>query len=98
MADGTPERHAAPRAEIPATPLFGIPLAEVAYEDVIESVQATLSGRGREPLIIDAANTMGMAEGCRNARMREALLSYDLIVPDGMPLVWCMNAKGAKLT
>jgi N-acetylglucosaminyldiphosphoundecaprenol N-acetyl-beta-D-mannosaminyltransferase len=29
--------------------------------------------------------------------MRESLLAYDLIVPDGMPLVWCMNAKGAKL-
>jgi N-acetylglucosaminyldiphosphoundecaprenol N-acetyl-beta-D-mannosaminyltransferase len=29
--------------------------------------------------------------------MREALLAYDVIVPDGMPLVWCMNAKGAGL-
>jgi N-acetylglucosaminyldiphosphoundecaprenol N-acetyl-beta-D-mannosaminyltransferase len=79
------------------TPLFGIPLAHVAYDDVIDLVNRVLAVPRRAPLTIDAINTMGMSEGCLDPRMREALLTYDMIVPDGMPLVWCMNAKGATL-
>jgi N-acetylglucosaminyldiphosphoundecaprenol N-acetyl-beta-D-mannosaminyltransferase len=79
------------------TPLFGIPLAHVAYDDVIDSVNRALAAPARAPLTIDAINTMGMSESCLDPRMREALLTYDMIVPDGMPLVWCMNAKGAAL-
>jgi N-acetylglucosaminyldiphosphoundecaprenol N-acetyl-beta-D-mannosaminyltransferase len=77
--------------------LFGIPLAEVVYDDVVRIVNDALA-RPNATLTIDAINTMGMSESCRNARMREALLSYDMVVPDGMPLVWCMNAKGAELS
>jgi N-acetylglucosaminyldiphosphoundecaprenol N-acetyl-beta-D-mannosaminyltransferase len=77
--------------------LFDIPLAEVAYEDVVELVNRALANPPRRALTIDAINTMGISEGCLDPRMREALLGYDLLVPDGMPLVWCMNAKGARL-
>lgn len=79
------------------TPVFDIPLAEVAYGDVVEIVNGALDDPHQIGLTIDAINTMGMSESCFDARMREALLTYDLIVPDGMPLVWCMNAKGARL-
>jgi N-acetylglucosaminyldiphosphoundecaprenol N-acetyl-beta-D-mannosaminyltransferase len=78
--------------------LFGIPLAQVAYKDVIDLVNRTLADPARATLTIDAINTMGMSESCLDPRMREALLAYDVIVPDGMPLVWCMNAKGAMLS
>jgi N-acetylglucosaminyldiphosphoundecaprenol N-acetyl-beta-D-mannosaminyltransferase len=81
----------------PTTRLFGIPLAEVAYEDVIDLVNRALGDSRPVALTIDAINTMGMCESCLDPRMREALLVYDVIVPDGMPLVWCMNAKGAQL-
>lgn len=77
--------------------LFGVPLAEVAYEDVLHLVNRTLADRSKLPLTIDAINTMGLSESCVNPRMREALRTYDLVLPDGMPLVWCMNAKGAEL-
>jgi N-acetylglucosaminyldiphosphoundecaprenol N-acetyl-beta-D-mannosaminyltransferase len=79
------------------TQLFGIPLAEVAYHDVVEMVNRALADPSDGTLSIDALNTMGISEGCLDPRMREALLGYDVIVPDGMPLVWCMNAKGARL-
>jgi N-acetylglucosaminyldiphosphoundecaprenol N-acetyl-beta-D-mannosaminyltransferase len=78
------------------TRLFGIPLAPVAYADVVQLVNDALANR--ECITIDAINTMGLTESCRDPRMREALFGYDAIVPDGMPLVWCMNAKGADLS
>jgi N-acetylglucosaminyldiphosphoundecaprenol N-acetyl-beta-D-mannosaminyltransferase len=83
---------------VQTTPLFGIPLAQVAYEDIVQLVNRTLADPLTGTLTIDAVNTMGMSEGCLDARMREALLGYDVVVPDGMPLVWCMNAKGAGLS
>jgi N-acetylglucosaminyldiphosphoundecaprenol N-acetyl-beta-D-mannosaminyltransferase len=85
------------RVHLRRTQLFGIPLAEVAYEDVVELVNRVLAGPADETLTIDALNTMGISHSCLDPRMREALLGYDVIVPDGMPLVWCMNAKGARL-
>jgi N-acetylglucosaminyldiphosphoundecaprenol N-acetyl-beta-D-mannosaminyltransferase len=79
------------------TSLFDIPLGRVTYDDVVGLVNRTLSEPGSRTLMVDAINTMGLCESCLDPRMREALLAYDVIVPDGMPVVWCMNAKGAGL-
>src|SRR2546423_1800162 len=79
------------------TSVLGVPLARVAYGDVVDLVNEALAHPPTTTLTIDAINTMGLSESCLNPRMREALLAYDVIVPDGMPLVWCMNAKGAML-
>jgi N-acetylglucosaminyldiphosphoundecaprenol N-acetyl-beta-D-mannosaminyltransferase len=98
-------RQAAPFASaksqtvaLPAVPLFDVPLVSVTYDRVVDVVNDALSGRLTKTLSIDAVNTMGMSESCLNERMGDALRTYDLVVPDGMPLVWCMNAKGAGLT
>jgi N-acetylglucosaminyldiphosphoundecaprenol N-acetyl-beta-D-mannosaminyltransferase len=79
------------------TQVFGIPLAHVTYDRLTALVNGALAERRRPALTIDALNTMGISESCLDSQMREALLAYDVIVPDGMPLVWCMNAKGARL-
>src|SRR5437763_6591788 len=84
-------------SELRTTPVFGIPLAQAAYEDVVELVNRALAHPPKTTLTIDAINTMGLSESCMDPRRREALLAYDVIVPDGMPVVWCMNAKGAML-
>jgi N-acetylglucosaminyldiphosphoundecaprenol N-acetyl-beta-D-mannosaminyltransferase len=92
------QRMEGPRiARLPTTPLFGVPLARVTYTDVIDLVNATLADPGKGTLTVDAINTMGLSESCLDQRMHEALRAYDVIVPDGMPVVWCMNAKGATL-
>jgi N-acetylglucosaminyldiphosphoundecaprenol N-acetyl-beta-D-mannosaminyltransferase len=72
-------------------------LAEVAYKDVVDLVNRALADPPQAAMTIDAINTMGLSESCLDPRMREALLGYDVLLPDGMPLVWCMNAKGARL-
>src|SRR4051812_38037280 len=98
MVGSTTDDSATAGGEVRITRLFDIPLAEVSYGDLVGLVKAALDRRGGGALTIDASNTMAMAEGCLNPQMREALLSYDVLLPDGMPLVWCMNAKGASLT
>jgi N-acetylglucosaminyldiphosphoundecaprenol N-acetyl-beta-D-mannosaminyltransferase len=85
-------------ARLETKPVLGIPLAQVAYADVIDLVNAALADRDRPAITVDAINTMGLSESCLDPRMRESLLAYDVIVPDGMPVVWCMNAKGSKLS
>ncbi len=40
---------------------------------------------------------MGMAESCVNPPLHAAMLAYDHLLPDGMPLVWCMRWKGAPI-
>lgn len=94
---GVADRASRVMAHLRMTELFDIPLAEVTYTDVAEMVNHALADPADAALTIDAINTMGISESCLDSRMREALLGYDVIVPDGMPLVWCMNAKGATL-
>jgi N-acetylglucosaminyldiphosphoundecaprenol N-acetyl-beta-D-mannosaminyltransferase len=92
-----PDSASSQTATVPAVSLFDVPLVSVTYDRVVEVVNDALSGEMAETLAIDAVNTMGMSESCLDERMGDALRAYDLIVPDGMPLVWCMNAKGAGL-
>ncbi len=80
-----------------STTLFDIPLAQVTYDDLVALVNDRLAVPSARSLTIDAINTMGLSESCLDPRMRGALFSYDVIAPDGMPVVWCMNAKGAGL-
>jgi N-acetylglucosaminyldiphosphoundecaprenol N-acetyl-beta-D-mannosaminyltransferase len=77
--------------------VFDIPLAATTYDRVVEIVNRTLDDASSAPLTIDAINTMGLSESCIDDRMRASLGSYDVVVPDGMPVVWSMNAKGANL-
>lgn len=80
-----------------AVPLFGVPLAIVDYASVVDRVNQRLLRPEGGPLTLDAANTMTMASSCLDRRMHNCMLEYDMILPDGMPLVWCMNAKGAGM-
>lgn len=81
-----------------SVPVLDVPLAIATYDEVVELVRQRLASPLSGTLTADAVNTMGLTESCLDQRMHEALLAYDLILPDGMPLVWCMNAKGAELS
>jgi N-acetylglucosaminyldiphosphoundecaprenol N-acetyl-beta-D-mannosaminyltransferase len=92
----TPEQLSARTEGLREVSLFDIPLVAVTYDRVVELVNRALSTSST--ITVDAVNTMGMSESCLDRRMRDALRKYDMVVPDGMPLVWCMNAKGAGLS
>jgi len=86
-----------PDHPFPTVPLFGVPLSITDYDQVVDLVRQRLLSPQSQPLTLDAANTMTMTASCLEPRMRESMLEYDAILPDGMPLVWCMNLKNAGL-
>src|SRR5262249_22726285 len=51
------------------------------------------------PRLVAAANTHLVTMARRNSRFLTAMRRFDLIVPDGMPLVWYLNLfKNGKLS
>ena len=76
-------------------PLLGIPLAATDYAGAVALTRSWAD----EPCVraVAAANTHVVALGRHERDFNHALSQFDLIVPDGMPLVWAMNRRGAGL-
>ncbi len=49
--------------------------------------------RADRPYAVEAANTHVAALARRDSEFNQAIQSFDLITPDGMPLVWSINAQ-----
>lgn len=75
--------------------LLGTPLLVTDYAALI----AECSRRAACPGVtaIEFANTQIVAMRRADAAFRRLTAAYDFFVPDGMPLIWCLNAKGAGL-
>lgn len=73
-------------------PVIGTPIAVVDYDGAIAEAKAWAAARDR-PRGIAAANTHVVTLARREPTFREALARFDLVLPDGMPLVWVMNRK-----
>jgi N-acetylglucosaminyldiphosphoundecaprenol N-acetyl-beta-D-mannosaminyltransferase len=78
-----------------AIPLLGTPLLCTTYDDL-----ATWSEKlSREPrtTVFDFSNTQIVTLRRHDREFREITSSVDYFIPDGMPLIWCLNALGAGL-
>lgn len=76
-------------------PVLGTPLAVIDYQGAVALTRSWAD----EPAVhaVAAANTHVVALGRHDREFAATLLQFDLIVPDGMPLVWAMNRRGAGL-
>lgn len=75
--------------------LLGTPVALVNYDSAItESMRLASEPR---PAAVSACNTHIIAQARRNAEFGNIMRNYDLVLPDGMPLLWSLNARGAAL-
>ncbi len=75
--------------------LLGTPLLATSYERLIAQTHAlALEGA---TCAIDLTNTHIVTLRRQEARFRELTSRFDYFVPDGMPLIWCLNARGAGL-
>lgn len=56
-------------------------------------------GWAREPRchLLEFVNTMIVTMRRHDAGFRDCMNAYDGLVPDGMPLVWCLNVAGARM-
>ena len=82
--------------EIEKVNVLGIPVARVTYESAFEIVQQL--AREERPCAVCPVNTHILAEARHNRNFAKVMSKFDLILPDGMPVVWAMNLRGAGLS
>lgn len=74
---------------------LGVELALVNYEALRETLEQ--SSRDHQGQVVDFANTHIVAHLRESAKFRALCRSVTIRVPDGMPLIWGLNAQGANL-
>ncbi len=77
---------------MPTCDVLGTALAITDYHGAVAQAQDWARDRAR-PYLIAAANTHVTTLARRDAEFRRAIDAFDLVVPDGMPLVWVMNRR-----
>ncbi|QTN32147.1 WecB/TagA/CpsF family glycosyltransferase [Akkermansiaceae bacterium] len=81
-------------------PVIGLPVAATDYAGAVAWILEK-AARADRPYAVEAANTHVAALYRSDPAFHESLEKFDLITPDGMPLVWSVNAQlpaGEKLT
>ncbi len=72
--------------------VIGLPLAVTDYTGAISWILEKASAADL-PYAVEAANTHVAALSRHDPEFSEAILKFDLITPDGMPLIWSLNAQ-----
>ncbi len=75
--------------------VLGTPLAATAYGEFIGVLQE-LAGQSRV-VAVDFSNTHVVTLRRHDGKFRELTSRFDFFIPDGMPLIWCLNWQGMKL-
>jgi N-acetylglucosaminyldiphosphoundecaprenol N-acetyl-beta-D-mannosaminyltransferase len=79
-----------------AIEVLGLPVACATYDSALEAMK----GLAREPraTTVCPSNTSIFAEARHNPDFGKVVAQFDLVLPDGMPVVWALNRRGAGLT
>ena len=75
--------------------VIGTPLTATTYEEFARHCQV-LSQRDHTSAV-DLSNTHVVTLRRHELEFRELTSQFDFFLPDGMPLIWCLNRKGADL-
>jgi N-acetylglucosaminyldiphosphoundecaprenol N-acetyl-beta-D-mannosaminyltransferase len=81
-------------------PIIGLPLAATTYAGAVEWILKHAAA-AQQAYAVEAANTHVAALSRHDPEFGETMRRFDMIVPDGMPLVWAINSHlptGEKLT
>jgi N-acetylglucosaminyldiphosphoundecaprenol N-acetyl-beta-D-mannosaminyltransferase len=73
-------------------PVIGLPVAATTYAGAVEWVLEKAATADRA-CAVEAANTHVAALARSDAAFGESMAGFDLVVPDGMPLVWALNRQ-----
>ncbi len=76
--------------------VLGTPLLVIDYRELIEECRR----RSALPAVtaIEFANTQVITKRRAEPKFRTLTDAYDFFAADGMPLIWCMNARGAAMS
>jgi N-acetylglucosaminyldiphosphoundecaprenol N-acetyl-beta-D-mannosaminyltransferase len=77
--------------ELIAQQVLGVPLARTDYAGAV----AWVLEAAQQPAVtaVEAANTHVVTLARHDARFGAAMRRFDVLLPDGMPLVWCINRR-----
>ena len=73
-------------------PILGLEVAVATYESAVARICAMARDRARVSAV-EAANTMVVTKARHERAFGEVMRRFDLILPDGMPLVWELNRQ-----
>ena len=76
--------------------VLGVPLALTDYSQAVGKIE--VFSRLPRPSAISFCNTHLVAEAAGHSDFLHILRRFDLNLPDGMPLVWALNCRGAHLS
>jgi N-acetylglucosaminyldiphosphoundecaprenol N-acetyl-beta-D-mannosaminyltransferase len=75
--------------------VLGVPVGCVTYDSALERIKEL--AREPRPTAVCPANTHILAEARHNPDFAGVMAKFDLVLPDGMPVVWTLNCFGAGL-
>jgi N-acetylglucosaminyldiphosphoundecaprenol N-acetyl-beta-D-mannosaminyltransferase len=75
--------------------IFGLPVACATYDSALEQIKSL--AREPRPTAVCPSNTHILAEVRHDPGFARLLHKFDLVLPDGMPIVWTLNRSGAAL-
>jgi N-acetylglucosaminyldiphosphoundecaprenol N-acetyl-beta-D-mannosaminyltransferase len=75
--------------------ILNTPLLKTSYGELIALLQER--SRRPKPCAVDFTNTHIVTLRRHDPQFRAVTGKFDLFIPDGMPLIWCLNLQGAKL-
>jgi N-acetylglucosaminyldiphosphoundecaprenol N-acetyl-beta-D-mannosaminyltransferase len=90
-----PDVSRLPDASLNYVRLLGTPVACASYESALEYIKALARKAG--PSAVCPANTHIIGEARNNVAFARILARFELVLPDGMPIVWALNLRGAAL-
>lgn len=83
------------RADAPVQDLLGVPISALTMDDALDRVDEAIAPRSRLRIgVVNAAKLVNMR---RDAALRQDVLSSDLILADGMSVVWASRLLGRPL-
>jgi N-acetylglucosaminyldiphosphoundecaprenol N-acetyl-beta-D-mannosaminyltransferase len=81
--------------DLPCYHILGTPVRATSYEDLTHFCQERSTGSN--VVSVDFSNTQIVTMRRLDPRFREETSRVDFFIPDGMPLIWCLNLQKANL-
>ncbi len=75
--------------------VLGTPLTATTYGEFTGALQQLT--RQLRSVAVDFSNTHVVTLRRHDSNFRELTDGFDFFIPDGMPLIWCLNLQGMKL-
>lgn len=82
--------------ELKSIKILGTPVACVTYRSAFEVIKSL--ARESRATAVCPANTHILSEARHDPAFARVMARFDLVLPDGMPVVWALNLRGAGLS